>query len=83
MIVGQEAIQEAEAEDGIVGIGQEVEVVPTTVTRVVGKLLVLGCVTKPVNKAQQSGALDSEQVGNVPSYACCSLKYLLEMCKLK
>lgn len=39
MIVGQEAIQEAEAEAGIVEIGQEVEVVPTTVTRVVGKFL--------------------------------------------
>lgn len=37
LIVGQEAIQEAEAEDGIVEIGQEVEVVLTTVTRVVGK----------------------------------------------
>lgn len=33
--IGQEAIQEAEAEDGIVEIGQEVEVVLTTVTRVV------------------------------------------------
>lgn len=32
--IGQEAIQEAEAEDGIVEIGQEVEVL-TTVTRVV------------------------------------------------
>lgn len=33
--IGREAIQEAEAEAGIVEIGQEVEVVPTTVTRVV------------------------------------------------
>lgn len=33
--IGQEAIREAEAEAGIVEIGQEVEVVPTTVTRVV------------------------------------------------
>lgn len=39
LIVGQEAIREAEAEAGIVEIGQEVEVVPTTVTRVVGKFL--------------------------------------------
>lgn len=39
LFVGQEAIQEAEAEAGIVEIVQEVEVVPTTVTRVVGKFL--------------------------------------------
>lgn len=38
-IVDQEAIQEAEAEDGIVEIGQEVEVVLITVTRAVGKFL--------------------------------------------
>ncbi|KAM6374823.1 NK-tumor recognition protein isoform 13-T14 [Alca torda] len=35
LIVGPEVIQEAEAGDGIVEIGQEVEVVLTTVTRVV------------------------------------------------
>lgn len=39
IFLGQEATQEAEAEDGTVEIGQEVEVALTTVTRVVGKVL--------------------------------------------
>lgn len=39
LIVGQGATHEAEAEDGTVGIAHEVEVVLTTVTRVIGEFL--------------------------------------------